>query len=87
MQCFSPLSSEIRKLLDKQYTLVAGPKNPNISFNRNHAIDDYSNVLEMLYFDPSVQNLLKKKTDKKYRRKMNNEDKYIITSNQIVVSA
>ena len=73
--CGAPIlchaKSAIKKLLDKQYTLTAGNNSSEYAYNPNHAIDDYANILEMLYYDPSVQKLLKKKADKKYRRKMN----------------
>ncbi|MFK7808119.1 MAG: hypothetical protein AB8F74_10000 [Saprospiraceae bacterium] len=63
-------TSILRKHIDKTIRLVAGSKNQK-EYNEIHAIEDYASMLEMLYFDPSVQKLMKKKADKKYRRKIN----------------
>ena len=76
--------SEVRKHVDKQYTLMAGSSDPSIKYNANHAIDDYSNLLEMLYFDPNVQSLLKKKAIKKYRRKINSGGNSIPVLNLVI---
>lgn len=68
--------SIIKKHIDKQFMLVAGKGN-EAAYNESHAIEDYADLLEMLYFDPSVQKLLKKKADKKYRRKLTSGGKLI----------
>lgn len=68
--------SIIKKHIEKQFMLIAGKGN-DCEYNESHAIEDYADLLEMLYFDPSVQKLLKKKADKKYRRKVNNGGKLI----------
>ena len=63
--------SIIRKHIDKRFRLVAGNKD-EIVYSNNHAMEDYADLLETLYFDTSVQKLLKKNADKKYRRKVTN---------------
>jgi len=68
--------SIIKKHIDRQLMIVAG-KNNEAEYNPNHAIEDYADLLEMLYFDPSVQKILKKKADKKYRRKITGGGKLI----------
>lgn len=68
--------SNIKKHIDKQFMLVAGKDN-DADYNLSHTIEDYADLLEMLYFDPSVQKILKKKATKKYRRKVTNGGRLI----------
>ncbi len=66
----------INKHINKQFRLTAGTNNET-DYNAIHAIEDYADLLEIFYFDPSVQKLLKKRANKKYRKKLTNGGKMI----------
>jgi hypothetical protein len=70
--------SILKKQIDRHITLFSGC-NKMKQYLEVHAIQDYSQQLEMLYFDTSVQEILKKKATKKYRRKLNNGGQDIAT--------
>ncbi|HHS96027.1 MAG TPA: hypothetical protein ENJ45_05500 [Phaeodactylibacter sp.] len=63
--------SGLKKQTDKSIALFASKNNSELPFNPHHAIEDYAEVLEMLYFDQCAQKLLLKRAQKKYKRKLN----------------
>jgi hypothetical protein len=77
--------SILKKYADRQITLFAGSKNMK-QHMESHVIQDYVQHLEMLYFDTGVQEILKKKATKKYRRKLNNGGQDIATVLQMGIN-